>query len=98
MPHDSLSDRKVASDDVNAMMAASLNLEVVRAVRRLTRCGLLVLIAAVVGTFIHGLSLVARCGSIALLASAPILAWIVEVRLALRLGRHRRQQKVVRSR
>ena len=95
-----VSERGVAPEDVSDLASAWLELELVRTVRRLlvTRCGLLVVIVALVGTLIHGLSLFARWCSIALLAAPPILAWIVEVRLALRLGtRVAGRQKVVRS-
>jgi hypothetical protein len=83
-----VSERGVASEDVSDMVAACVALEQVRTVRRLlvARCAFLVAVVASVGTLLHGLSLVARCCSIALVATPPILAWIVEVRLAQRLG------------
>jgi len=79
----------VSGEDVSDVVAACLELEQVRTIRRLlvARCGLVVVVVALAGTLIHDLSLFARWCSIALLATPPILTWIIEIRLAQRLER-----------
>ena len=84
-----MSEIVLAGDETSAVAGESMALEQVRMMRRLLviRCGVLVILAALGGALVHGLTLLARCGSIVLVATPPILAWIIEIRLARRLGR-----------
>jgi len=86
---ESMSQIVLASDETSAAAVEYLSLEQVRTVRRLLvpRCGFLIILAAIGGARVHGLTLVARCGSIVLVAMPPIVAWIIEIRLARRLAR-----------
>jgi hypothetical protein len=78
----------VPRNEVAGILADYLALERTRVVRRLlvVRFGALTLIAVVVGFLIHGLSIFARWVPVGLFATPPVWAWIVELRLALRLS------------
>ena len=82
----------VQPEQLGGIMADYLALERARAFRRLlvTRCGILALMAAVIGAGLHWLPPLASWCSVGVCLVPPVGAWMVElqrdVRLARRLG------------
>ena len=78
----------VSGEDLSAIVADHIALERVRLFRRalVPRCGGLVLLAIVFDLMVHNLSAMARWAPLAMFATPPTWAWIVELRLKYRLA------------
>jgi hypothetical protein len=77
----------VSGEELSAIVADHIALERVRLFRRalVPRCGGLVILAIVFDLTVHNLSAAARWAPLAVFATPPAWAWIVELRLKYRL-------------
>src|SRR5262245_27428628 len=77
----------VSAEQLSAIVADHMALERVRLFRRalVPRCGALALLAIAFDLLVHNLSGAARWAPLAVFATPPVWAWIVELRLKYRL-------------